>query len=102
MRLMSLIGMFIFVAIILVCVVVFKKSNKNPNNSNMQYKEKENNVFRYVISFLIPLVGYILGVILLSKDNADDKSVGKNCIILGIVSAIIGGVITAIFVSSMF
>ena len=96
-------GLLIFTGVILLCVillclVVFKKSN----NSCMQYKEKENNVFRYVISFLIPLVGYILGAILLSKDNAADKSVGKNCIILGIVSAIIGGVITAIFVSSMF
>ncbi len=44
--------------------------------------------FQYIISFLIPLIGFILGAILLSKDNEDEVSIGKQCIILGIVSII--------------
>lgn len=52
--------------------------------------EGESNTFRYVISFLIPLIGYILGAILLSKDSAEEKTVGQNCIILGIISAVLG------------
>ncbi len=49
--------------------------------------------FQYIISFLIPLVGYILGAILLSKDSEEEKHVGKTCIILGIVSAVISVII---------
>lgn len=50
-------------------------------------------IFQYIISFLIPIIGYILGAILLSKDSEDEKSVGKTCIILGIVSAVISVII---------
>ena len=50
-------------------------------------------LFQYIISFLIPLVGFILGAILLSKDDEEEKSVGKTCIILGIVSVVIGVIV---------
>ncbi len=53
--------------------------------------------FQYIISFLIPLVGFILGAILLSKDDEDEKSTGKTVIILGIVSIVIGTIITVFF-----
>ena len=46
-----------------------------------------------MISFLIPLVGFILGAILLSKDNEEEKQVGKSCIILGIVAVVISTII---------
>ena len=64
--------------------------------------EGGSNAFRYVISFLIPLIGYILGAILLSKDSAEEKDVGKNCIILGIVSAVIGIVVWFLYAGSLF
>lgn len=51
--------------------------------------DKHSYTFQYVISFLIPLVGFILGAILLSKDDEEEKSTGKSCIILGIVAVII-------------
>jgi len=54
--------------------------------------------FQYVISFLIPLVGFILGAILLSKDDEEEKSVGKTLIILGIISIVIGTIITTFFI----
>jgi len=62
----------------------------------------EGNTFRYVISFLIPLIGYILGAILLSKDSAEEKAVGQNCIILGIVSAVLGVIVWLFSVGSLF
>lgn len=49
--------------------------------------------FQYVISFLIPLVGFILGAILLSKEYDEEKSVGKTCIILGIISVVISVIV---------
>lgn len=66
------------------------------DNTTIKEKEKEKGnsyTFQYVISFLIPLVGFILGAILLSKDNEEEKSVGKSCIILGIVAVIINTII---------
>lgn len=59
--------------------------------------DKRSYAFQYVISFLIPLVGFILGAILLSKDDEDEKSAGKTVIILGIVSIVIGTIITVFF-----
>ena len=68
---------------------------------NEEYEEEpdeeergQSYVFQYVISFLIPLVGFILGAILLSKDDDEQKSVGKTCIILGIVSVVIGVIVS--------
>ena len=64
-------------------------------------EKSDSNTFRYVISFLIPLVGYILGAILISKDNKAEKSVGKSCIILSIVSTVLCTIIWMIYISSM-
>ena len=60
--------------------------------------DKRSYTFQYVISFLIPLVGFILGAILLSKDDEEEKSAGKTVIILGIVSIVIGTIITVFFI----
>lgn len=51
--------------------------------------EKSNYTFHYVISFLIPLVGFIVGAIMLGKDDSGQRSVGKVCIICGIISIVI-------------
>lgn len=48
--------------------------------------------FQYVVSFLIPLIGLILGAILLSKEEADSRSYGKVCIVLGIISVLISSI----------
>ena len=55
-------------------------------------RDGESNTFRYVISFLIPLVGFILGALLPAKDNPDEKAAGQNCIVLAIISVIISTV----------
>lgn len=60
--------------------------------------DKRSYAFQYVISFLIPLVGFILGAILLAKDDEEEKSAGKTVIILGIVSIAIGTIITVFFI----
>lgn len=46
-------------------------------------------VFQYIVSFLIPLIGFILGAIQLSKENDNEISLGKTYIVLGIVSIIL-------------
>lgn len=68
------------------------------DEADLEDENTQSYTFQYVISFLIPLVGYILGAILLSKENPEEKSVGKKCIILGIVSTIVSVVISLISV----
>jgi len=69
-----------------------------PNND----VKGESHTFQCVISFLIPLVGFILGAILLGKDKEEDKSLGKTCIILGIVSVVVGTLLVFLLNISMF
>ena len=59
-------------------------------------KRASGNTYRYIASFLIPIVGYVLGAILLSKNDEMEKTAGKNCIILGLVSSVISVVATVI------
>ena len=50
--------------------------------------------FQYVISFLIPLVGFILGAILLGKDDPVEKSAGMACRIIALITAVAGGLLS--------
>lgn len=70
--------------------------NKNENLENEDEDvttETNSNIIAYIFSFLIPLVGFILGANLMSKDNENEKSQGIICIILGIISIIVSTVI---------
>lgn len=46
----------------------------------------------YLLSFLIWIAGIIIGVIYYSKDDPESKEVGKNCIIIAIISLVLGTV----------
>ena len=39
----------------------------------------------YILSFLIPIVGIIIGIVLYSRPDPESKRVGKNCIIIALV-----------------
>jgi hypothetical protein len=45
--------------------------------------------FLYVISFLIPFLGVILGLIYMSRRDPESERLGKACVILSIVSIVI-------------
>lgn len=60
-------------------------------NDGKEYSESY--VFQYVISLLIPLVGFITGAIMMSSDNEYKSSAGKTCVVLGIVSVIFSTII---------
>jgi hypothetical protein len=40
----------------------------------------------YAISFFIPLVGLVIGVIFLTRPDPESRSLGQTCLILGILS----------------
>lgn len=52
----------------------------------------------YVLSFIIWIVGIILGIIYLRKPDAESKKFGKMCLILGIISVAITIIIWIIWV----
>ncbi len=83
------------------CGAKINKARYYNNPEEKMEKEDSGNTFRYVISFLIPLIGYILGAILLSKDSEEERSVGQSCIILGIVSTIIGVIAWMLHINSI-
>ena len=52
--------------------------------------------FHYFISFLIPLIGFILGAVMLGNGDEERQSAGKACIIIGVVSCVITAIIYGI------
>lgn len=47
----------------------------------------------YFLSIMIPLIGFIAGAILVTRDNPKDKRVGKICLALGVVSFVISAIL---------
>ncbi|WNS77455.1 hypothetical protein RRV45_10860 [Bacillus sp. DTU_2020_1000418_1_SI_GHA_SEK_038] len=46
-------------------------------------------VLFYLLSFFIPIVGIILGIIWMNDQDFDKKSVGKNCLLISIISIVL-------------
>jgi hypothetical protein len=43
----------------------------------------------YILSFIIPILGIILGAIYMSKPEPENKRFGKNCIIAAVISFVV-------------
>ena len=43
----------------------------------------------YILSFIIPVVGIILGIVWMNDQDIDKKAIGKTCLIVGIVSIVL-------------
>jgi hypothetical protein len=56
----------------------------------------------YILSFLIPLVGLIAGIVLMTKDDEESKQVGKNCLIALVLSIVLYFVCIFCYVFGMF
>ena len=78
----------------------YQYAAENSNNSDFDddksNDESNSNIVGYIFSFIIPLVGFILGANLMSKDSEDEKSQGITCIVIGIVSVIVSAIILLI------
>ncbi len=59
-------------------------------------------VLLYIVSFIIPLVGIILGIVYMVKPDQDSKKFGKMCLILGIISIILGIVMVVVINAMVF
>jgi hypothetical protein len=45
--------------------------------------------FLYVLSFLIPIAGVIIGIVFISRPDPESKGLGQACLIVGIVSFVL-------------
>ena len=56
-------------------------------------------ILLYILSFFIPLAGFIVGAIYASKEKEHYKYVGKNCLIYSVMNIVLGVVTVAILFS---
>ncbi|MDE6150009.1 MAG: hypothetical protein K2F81_07960 [Ruminococcus sp.] len=70
------------------CGEIMFKGDKKPYHYVSDRKQNVNFHFlNYILSFLIPFVGFIMGAIFLTRD--DERGAGTICIVLGIISMFI-------------
>ena len=60
-----------------------------PSVSPSGTKPPEPKALFYILSFMIGLVGIILGIMYLGKEGPENKKFGKICLILGILPIVI-------------
>lgn len=46
-------------------------------------------VLFYILSFIIPVVGIVLGIVWMNEKDEEKKKIGKTCLTLGIVSIVL-------------
>ena len=85
-----------------ICIFCGAKLDKNllyekdlPENSSSSQSSKSF-AFNYIISFLIPLVGFIMGGIMISDKDEDRSSAGKICVVIAIISIVLSLIFSAI------
>lgn len=84
-----MLGLF-WVIVLIIGVYIFGLITNKMEESNNK------NIAIYIVSFLVPLVGFIVGGINLTKDDEEVKKLGMNCIVLGILSLVVSGIVIAI------
>ena len=52
-------------------------------------------ILLYILSFVIPLAGFIVGAIYATKEDEHYKFVGKNCLLFSLMNIVLGLVIVA-------
>jgi hypothetical protein len=55
--------------------------------------KKNPNLFLSIVSFLIPMIGFIIGVFFIVKPNQVDKSTGMRCLGWALAGSIFGSII---------
>ena len=57
-------------------------------------------IFLYLVSFSVPIAGIIIGIVFMSRGDPESRSLGRTCLILGIISVVVAccvGIGTSLF-----
>ena len=65
-----------------------EKKGELPNEMETMV-DKTSTTLLYILSFLIPLAGFIVGAIYLSKEEEHYKHIGKNCLIYSVMNIVL-------------
>ena len=68
------------------------EDEQNEESTTKTEQSGDGYTFHRVISFLIPLIGFIVGGIMLANDKEKQRECGKTCIILAVVSMVLGAI----------
>ena len=118
---MGLILMIMIIGLFVIAILLYQRADKNINTikddeiyyddtlpaSKYQRKrmdikvDKTSTILLYILSFVIPLAGFIVGAIYLSKDEEHYKHIGKNCLILSLMNIVLGFIMVAAILGSM-
>lgn len=80
------------------CGEILLQGDKKPYHYVSDRKQNVNShLINYILSFLIPFVGFIMGAIFLTRD--DERSAGTICIVLGIMSMFISTILYSTLLS---
>ena len=52
----------------------------------------------YVVSFLMPVIGIIAGIVFMSRPDLESKGLGQACLIIGIVSIVLACCVSVVLV----
>ena len=79
-----------------------KAESESPESSEIIKQIDETTVILlYILSFFIPLAGFIVGAIYASKDEEHYKQVGKNCLIFSVMNIVLGFIMIVAILDSM-
>ena len=80
---------------------LFKYFKKNKQEDTQIDKQIDNTtvILLYILSFFIPLAGFIVGAIYASKDEEHYKQVGKNCLIFSVMNIVLGFIMIAVILA---
>ena len=84
-------GLKNFILLLLFAVLLYELRTKQ-NINKPDFVEKIDNttvILLYILSFAIPLAGFIVGAIYATKEDEHYKFVGKNCLIFSLMNIII-------------
>ena len=92
----------ISISAIITTIIFFVTGIELPSSKSIEKEIDETTVILlYILSFFIPLAGFIVGAIYASKDEEHYKHVGKNCLIFSVMNIILGFIMIAAILGSM-
>mgnify|MGYP001348224980 CR=1 FL=1 len=105
-----MIGEIIFLILIIAIIstiitIILVKRAMNREKEEVKYIEKIDSLtvtLLYILSFFIPLAGFIVGAIYASKEEEHFKQVGKNCLIFSVLNIGIVFLMSFLFLSALF
>ena len=90
-----------FFALIFLIIIIFRFYSSIDSSKKRERKSKitfSTSFLLYFLSFFIPLAGFIVGAIYVSKDDEEYKYVGQSCLMFSVLNIIIGfGIVFLVF-----